>query len=163
MASNLMLLENPWYGQPRRHSRAAKKGVRRSMRNPIAALGTTREWTQGVDLMDATMAVAGLAGATMIPGMIVKDTSTTGKKFLKLAVSLISAVGVGALAKSMVGSAAGKAAVIGGLAGTASQALGMFTSVKIGNPIGTSHRIGVTEATSPTDRNILETPGLIQP
>ena len=56
----LMLLENP---------RRRRRGYRR---NPgaLALPGTMREWTQGIDLMDAGAAVGGLAMATMIPGMI---------------------------------------------------------------------------------------------
>jgi len=110
---------------------------RRSRRNPVGALalpGTVREWTQGVDLMDAAAAVGGLAASTMIPGMIVKTTVTTWDKILKLAISLGAAVGAGSVARSMVSPSAGRAAIIGGIAGTAAQAITMTTGIQIGGP-----------------------------
>ena len=136
---SLMLLENPYY-RPRRKRRG--KGRKNPMARALALPGTFREWTQGVDLMDAGAAVGGLAAATMLPGMLVRDTSTMGRKFMKLLVSLGAAMGAGALGKAMISASAGKAAIIGGIAGTSAQALGMFTTIKIGQPGG--RRIGET-------------------
>jgi len=135
-----MLLENPYYN-PRRKRRGRRKNPMARAR-ALALPGTFREWTQGVDLMDAGAAVGGLAAATMLPGMLVRDTSTMGRKFMKLLVSLGAAMGAGALGKAMISASAGKAAIIGGIAGTSAQALGMFTNIKIGQPVG--RRIGET-------------------
>ena len=146
MAGNLMLLENPY--RRRRHAR----------RNPISsATSTFKGWTQGVDAMDIVAAGAGLVSASMIPGMLVKDTTTTSKKLMKLVAALGSAIVVGYALKSAIGPSAGKAAVIGGLAGTATQAIGMFTSFQIGRPsvagpIRTMHSLGMP-ATMPSSSN----------
>ena len=148
MRESLMLLENPYRRRIRRRRNPAKAGA-------LALPGTAREWTQGVDLMDAGCAVGGLAASTMLPGLLIKPSAgatelTTMQKVLKVLVSLGAAIGAGALGRSVVSPAAGKAAVIGGIAGTAAQALGMFTGIKIGQPkmLG-SRRLGVTETISP--------------
>lgn len=121
-------------------------------RNPgaLAMPATFREWTQGVDLMDAGAAVGGLAASTMIPGTIVKVTETGWQKFLKIVVSLGCALGAGALGRAMVSPSAGKAAVIGGVAGTTAQAIGAFTGFTIGEKRLTSRHIGVTTPISPS-------------
>ena len=166
----LMLLENPWYGEPRRHSRAAKKGHRGrnptyiapydyykpSIRQTVSVPGYVkrlpgernpkggtmkkslagaipREWTQGVDLMDVGSAVAGLAAAGIIPGMVVTTTATGMQKFLKILTSVGVAFAAGFVFRN-VSSSAGKAAVLGGLAGAATQAIGTYTNVQIGRP-----------------------------
>jgi len=155
MESELLLLENPmgygnpWYGQPIRHSRAAKKGKRRKKRklsksrrrNPIMrkntlAMGTTwREWTQGASAMDIGAAVGGLAASSMIPGMLVKDTTTNTKKALKLAASFGIAVAAGSVGKAVLGDNAGKAAVLGGMTGFGVQLLSALTGVQIGGQL----------------------------
>ncbi len=72
---------------------------RRARRNP-AITGTVKEWSQGVDAMDAVGAGAGLVVATMLPGMIIKDTSTILNKVLKLGVSALAAFAAGAVGKA---------------------------------------------------------------
>ena len=154
----LMLLENPY--NPRRRRRAR----RNPLANPFAATATLKEWTQGVDMMDAAGALGGLAAATMIPGMIIKDTSTTGKKVMKLVVALGCAIGAGAIGRSVSSPSVGKAAVIGGVAGTAAQALGLFTSIKVGDKLAlSSRRIGDTNVLSPRMTREGETVSIIQP
>ena len=146
----LMLLENPYRRRIRRRRNPAKAGA-------IALPGTVREWTQGVDLMDAGCAVGGLAASTMLPGLLIKPSAgatelTTMQKVLKLAASLGAALGAGALGKAMVSPKAGKAAVIGGVAGVAVTGLGLFTGIKIGSPKALSAPIrhfGATETISP--------------
>ena len=157
MAQYLELLENP-----RRKKRSQRynpigfdefnnpitfynpRRKRRKRRNPMAKAlampGTFKEWTQGVDLMDAGAAVGGLAASTMIPGMVIKTTDTGGQKFMKLLVSLGCAIGAGALGKAMINVGAGKAAITGGIAGTAAQAIGMFTTFQIGQPTHIANR-----------------------
>ena len=163
----LMLLENPGF-----NSFGMMNPRRRRRRNPVArsrslALPSTmRGWTQGVDLMDAGAAVGGLAASTMIPGMIVKDATTIGGKLTKLAVSLGSALGAGALGKTMISPSAGKAAIIGGVAGTAAQALGMFTNIQIGEQSSTRRvirRIGDTMEVSPASTREGERVSIIEP
>lgn len=176
----LMLLENPRRRRRRRRSYYNPVGVddfgnpimleqnrrrRRRRSNPMAIRGTMREWTQGVDLMDAGAAVGGLAMSTMIPGMLVKDTTTLTGKLLKLSASLGSAIGAGAIGRAMISPSAGKAAIIGGVAGTAAQALGMFTSIEIGQRrlLGSGRRVGATETISPRVVSEGEQTGIILP
>ena len=155
----LALLENPWRN-PRRRGRK---------RNPARALAMpqpVRGWMQGVDLMDAGAALGGLAASTTIPAMLVKDTTTMGGKLLKLVASLGSALAAGQLGKMVISPSAGKAAVIGGVAGTAAQALGMFTSIKIGGSqrlLGPGRSIGAQEIISPPMTREEEVVSLIQP
>ena len=136
----LDMFENPgWFGDSRGHSAAARKGwkTRRGynpIENPLSGLATVKDWTMDIGVMQAAGGIGGLAAATMIPGAIVKDTTTTGKKFLKLLVGFGCAVGAGALGNAMVSREVGQAAVVGGLAGLGASALGAFTSVQIGAP-----------------------------
>lgn len=131
--------DNPWYGQPRRHAKAARKGARRRRRrnpimaNPIAMPRQLRVWTKGQGLVEAAAAAGGLAASTMLPGAVIKDTFTTGAKMGKLALALGAAVAAGMVGDS-ISASAGKAAVVGGLAGTVAQGLAMFTAIQIGGP-----------------------------
>ena len=160
----LMLLENPYMGgfdylgglNPKR---------RKHRRNPMArALALPAGWTQGVGLMDAAAAVAGLAASTMIPGMIVKTADTTGSKVLKLAVSLGAAIAAGMVFKR-IAPGSSKAAVVGGMAGTVATALSMFTGIKIGGPLAlpSGRRIGETTMISPSFTREGERVSMIQP
>lgn len=185
--AELILLENP--RRKRRRNRYNPAGFdnlgnpifleggrqmrnpRRRSRNPkaLALPGTMREWTQGVGVMDAAAAAGGLAASTMIPGMIIKDSVTTGQKIMKLLVSLGAAIGAGALGRAMVSPGAGKAAMIGGVAGTAAQAIGMFTNIQIGQQSRaisgrpTSRRLGETVTVSPATTREGETVSVILP
>lgn len=169
----LMLLENPKRRRRRRYNPvgfdefgnpimleggnmyynpyARRRRRRSNPRRALAVPATFREWTQGVDLMDAGAAVGGLAASTMIPGMLVPTTDTMARKLWKLTASLGSAVAAGALGKAMISASAGKAAIIGGVAGTAAQALGMFTNIQIGGRrmLGSGRPIGETMTLSP--------------
>jgi len=173
----LELLENPRTRRPkRRHNPVGfdefgnpvylgggNSMSRRTKRNPATSLAmpkTFREWTQGVDVMDAGAAVGGLSASTMLPGMFIKDTVTTGQKLMKIGASLIAAMGAGALGKAMISSSAGKAAVIGGFAGTFAQALGMFTNIQIGRK---SLQVGETSLVSPATTREAEKVSFIQP
>ena len=157
----LMLLENPhrggrggfnqMYNPYRRH--------RRARRNP-AITGTVREWSQGVDPMDVVGAGAGLVVATIIPGMIIKDSASTINKLLKLGVSALAAFAAGAVGKAAVSTSVGKSAIIGGLAGTATQALAMFAP---GVNIGRSTHVGGSTLISPPPNREGEVVSMIQP
>lgn len=127
MEEELVLLENPYYNPPRRRRR------RRNLvsKNPTQAI--TKEWFQGVDMMDAGAALGGLAASTMLPGMLVKDATTNTEKLLKLTASLGSTAAAGFIFRN-ISASAGKMAIAGGLAGTLTQALSMFTNIQIGNP-----------------------------
>lgn len=102
-----------------------------TMRNPNGARAITRQWFQGVDMMDMGAALGGLAMSTLLPGMFVKDTATTSQKWLKIGASALSAIGAGWIFRN-VSSTAGKYAIAGGMAGTLQQALSTFNIVKIG-------------------------------
>ena len=153
---------NPYDFNPRRR--------RRARMNPAkSATATIKGWTQGADLQDAALAIAGLAASSMIPPMIIKDATTTGNKLAKLGVSLVAAVGAGYLAQRFVGREAGKAAIIGGLAGSGILAIQMVTGYKIGQvaqplslPMGIP-RFGGGEVVSPSPNRESETVGLINP
>lgn len=122
----------------------------------MAMKATFKEWSQGTDIKDVVAAGAGLAASTMLPGFIVKDTTTTSGKIFKLIASAGAALIAGFAVKSIAGPSAGKAAVLGGLAGTATQAINLFRpgtigAHSIGRPVG---RIGIpynTAPNSPTD------------
>lgn len=120
----LMLIENPYY---RSVTHRRKGGKVKS--NPTTAM--TKNLFQDVGLMEAGAALGGLAAATMVPGLVVKTADTTGQKLLKVIVSLGATAAAG-YAFKQVNATAGKMAVAGGLAGTLTQALAMFTNIKIG-------------------------------
>ena len=176
---------NPWYKQPRRHKWAALKGRYgrswkshrnpfggetlnpRRARNPIA--GALGGLTQGVDVMDGVAAVAGLAAATMLPGVIIK--SPTGNKFLKVAIAFGAAFGVSMLMRKFVSSKAGNAAIMGGIAGAGVQLLNTVRPGTIGGElgsgpvrfIGAGGRIGDARLVSPSMSREGENVSLIQP
>lgn len=164
---NLLLEENPamyeFYANPRRrhHKRS---------RNPVArGLTSVRSWTQGVDMMDIAAGTAGFAAAAMLPGIFIKDTTTTMQKWLKIGAAAASAVVVGMLVKRFMSPSAGKAAVIGGLAGTASQAINLLRPGTIGSrtallPAGRPmSRTGASTVVSPSFNREGETVQLIIP
>ena len=123
-----MLIENPLgYYNPYRKKRGGK------MRKNPTTTALTRQWFQGIDMMDAGAALGGLAASTMLPGMIVKDTSTGLGKLWKILAAAGSTVVAGYVFKN-VSSNAGKMAIAGGLAGTLSQTIAMFTNINIGRP-----------------------------
>jgi len=156
-----MLLENPRKkrrGRPRKSRGIGGKiaGLKMpTMKNPFFGIGT----------MEVAGAVGGLAAATIIPSMVVKDTSTTTKKLIKVAVSFAAAVLTGSLARGIVGSEAAKAATFGGIAGAGALTLGTFTSYKIGGgnlalPVG---RIGTADLVSASRNREGEDVSVIQP
>ncbi len=158
---DLLLEENP-FGRRRYHRRS-----RRNPTNPVAALGTLKDWTQGVGLQDAAFAVGGLAAASIIPGIFIKVTDTTTQKLTKIGVALLATVAAGALGNAMIGRKAGQSVVLGGLAGTAAQAIGAFTTYSIGNSrtlaLGSGRRIGESTLVSPPLNREGEMVGIISP
>jgi len=162
--NDIFLEENPfnsYYRNPKRRKR------RNTMKNPKMPKNV-HQFFQGLDAMDAVSALAGFAGASMLPGLIVKTADTNGKKVGKLLLAAGSTGIVGAAAKSITGSMSGaQAAVAGGLAGTLAQAIGMFTSVTIGNKaLASGHatrRIGTSTVVSPSYSREGETVNLITP
>ena len=150
----LMLISNPYgrggrnsayvapysYYKPSARKRVHVPGYVRSgrikggtMKNPVKIGAIGREWFQGVDVMDAGAALGGLMASTMLPGMFVKESSTTMGKLLKLGAALASAAGAGFVFRN-ISATAGKMAVAGGMAGALSQAIGMWTNIQIGRP-----------------------------
>jgi len=145
---NLSYIAPSYYNPSRKRRRKRNTGGSIMRSNPLKALAIPREWSQGIDLTDAGAAVGGLAASTMLPGMLVRVADTTGQKLLKIGASLACALGAGYIAKN-ISPSAGKAAVTGGVAGTVVQALGMFTSIQIGEPKRLSRRIGEKVMVSP--------------
>ncbi len=129
----LMLVENPFMGHRAPVRRKNRKGGNKMKKNPVGSI--TKEWFQGVDAMDAGAALGGLAMTVTIPGLVVKQSTTTTGKLMKLGVSLLSTVGAGFIFRNFSPSA-GRMAIAGGLAGTLSQGIGMFTNIQIGGKIG---------------------------
>ncbi len=100
------------------------------MRNPLA-LGLPKDLFAGMDLMDMGAAAGGLVASTVLPGMIIKDTSTTMGKVLKVGVALGGAALAG-FVFAKVSPKSAKFAVAGGVAGALVQAIGAFTPLKLG-------------------------------
>ena len=126
----LMLLENPY----RRRNVMARRKSRRGG-GALAMPAVAREWFGGMDFMDMGSALGGLAAATMIPGMLVPTAATTMQKLMKVAASFGSAIAAGFVFRN-VSANAGKYAIAGGIAGALAQTIGMFTTIKIGQPMG---------------------------
>jgi len=160
MVRELMLIENPLrgrrgknpvyvapYGYTRRGKRVHVPGYVKHLpgernlrggnmrRNPNGVQAMTKQWFQGVDLMDMGAALGGLTMATLVPGMFVKETATTGQKWLKVGAGALAAIGAGWIFRN-VSPTAGKYAIAGGLAGTLQQALSAFGIVQIGRTSG---------------------------
>ena len=101
--------------------------------NPLGAKALSREWLGGMDVMDMGAALGGLASSTMLPGMFIKETATTGQKILKSVVAFACAAGAGFVFRN-VSPSAGKMAIAGGVAGALAQTIGAFTTIQIGRP-----------------------------
>lgn len=127
---SLMLLENPYSFDYLGNLHPRRKHRRTTMRNPLDTTLGIGKYTQGVSLMDSGAALIGFMAAGYVPGLIVKDTSTTTKKLLKVVTALGTTVATGYALKKMSPSAA-KMAVVGGMAGTLVVALGTFTNIKL--------------------------------
>jgi len=110
----------------------ARRKSRKS--SALAMPAVARQWLGGMDLMDMGAALGGLAAATMIPGILVPTVTTMTQKVMKLLASFGSAIAAGFLFKQ-VSPSASKFAIAGGVAGALAQSLGMFTPIKIGQPI----------------------------
>ena len=155
---------NPWYDQPRRHSRAARRGWRGRTRNPVTALGRSfglQNAAQGVGGEEVLGAVGGFAASSLIPPMIVRDAGTQGGKLMRIAAGVVATVLVGMAARSVSPKAA-RAAIVGGFAGTAIQAIQAFTPLKVMGSLG-SGRMGAAEIVNfPRDEQS-ETVSVIQP
>ena len=158
--SEILLEENPY-----------RSRRRRSRRNPTGSIAmpkNVKSFFQGVSFMDAGLALGGFAGATMLPGIIVKGPAdTTGKKVGKVLLAFGSTGIVGLAAKSVGGMSGAQAAVAGGLAGALAQSLSAFAGVNIGTralPVGRPiRRIGNSTVVSPSMTREGETVSMITP
>ena len=124
---DIELLENPfnpWYGEPIRHSRAAKKGHRR---NPVKALTMKSVTESATDIEGIAGAVGGFAAASMIPSMIIRPVATPSitENLLATGIALLSALGASYIG-SQISAKAGTAALYGGFAGVGAQILSMI-------------------------------------
>ena len=138
---DLLLESNPrrrfMFNPRRRH-------YRRNPTNPISALSKPLESiTGGLPIMEIVAGASGLAAVTIVPNMVVKDSSKITGKLFKLAVGIGTALGVSYLAKSL-GSNAQKAALIGGFAGVTVVGINMLRPGTIGegNLLGPGIREG---------------------
>lgn len=103
-------------------------------KNPVRVKGIARDWFAGLDLMDVGAAAGGLYLSSFVPGLVIKDTTTTMNKVLKIAVAAGSAAGAGMLLKMAKMPSAARFAVAGGLAGTLLQLITMTTGIQVGRP-----------------------------
>lgn len=159
----LLLLENPFH--PGRNPRSGRKKRRNPrMARALALPKTVREWTQGIGIPEAAAAFGGLSATTILPGMLVRDTSTVTGKALKIGAGILSAGAAGALGKSMFDQKVGRAAVIGGMAGVFSQVIAMLGIVQLGGRrVGSVRAIGEGVIASPAVNRQDETVSLINP
>ena len=109
------------------------RGGKMSKRNPVGAKILGKEWLGGMDMMDIGAAAGGLIASSILPGALVKDTTTTTQKIMKIALAFGAAIGAGFVFRN-ISASAGKAAVAGGIAGTVVQAIGAFTTWQVGKP-----------------------------
>lgn len=143
--SKLMMMENPYgYG----FDAAPNPRRKKNRRNPAMSLTKPKTWMQGIGVVDIGAAIIGLWAATSIPAMFVTDTSTTGKKLVKVGVSAASAAVAGFIL-GMARRDAGRAAALGGFAGTAMQALSSFTTYKIIGAGGAPRALGTRFTAAP--------------
>jgi len=105
----------------------------KSMKNPLAVKGITKEWFGGLTFMDMGAALAGLAVTTALPSYLVKDTTTTTNKILKVAAAFGSAALSGFVFRN-ISPSAGKYAVAGGVASALSQTLSVAVGINLGRP-----------------------------
>ena len=112
-------LGNPIYFENPRRSRRKK-----ARRNPVAK-SINKDLTRGVGPKDILAGGVGLAAATILPSMLVKDSTTTTQKILKAGAGVLGAVAAG-FAAYQVDKSIAKSAVIGGLAGVAVNTLNSF-------------------------------------
>ena len=170
----VLLQENPrrrknllydYYGDPFANPRGRKRGRPRKKKAGLFAVGGGQvgKLAQGVDIMDVVGASVGLAAAYMIPPLIVKDTTTTVQKMMRIGVAVAAALGAGYVVRA-VAPAAGKAAVLGGLAGAGVQTIEVIR----GKGIVTGRRmlgpgIGDSMLVSPGLTRSEEAVSLIQP
>jgi len=157
LEENPMRHYNPWYGEPRLHARAARKGHRR---NPVARRIQARRLMQGVSMTDVSAGVASGAAALMLPRLVIAPgvaTPTMTQRWMRLGVAAACALGVGWAARQWIGVSAGNAAVVGGLVGTATEAVnlvspgfiagrGAIRALPAGRPVARATHIGATQA-----------------
>lgn len=162
---DIMMLENPRYRARRRHRRNPAKGVRAITRQ-VPGGKLFKDWMHNVDLMDAGAAVGGLALASWLPFLLVKDIGTPMGKALRIAAGLGTAM-VAGYAGHSVSPSVGKAAVLGSLAGVGAQTFSMLTGRTIAGLLGPGGRrpgrIGETTLVSQPFTREGERVSVIQP
>ena len=117
----MLIEENPYFDSydynPRRRKR--KNPGSKALALPLPK--AIQRYTMGVDVKDAIGASLGLVMAGAIPGMIIKNATTTMNKVLTLVVAGGTALVAGMVAKTALGQSAGRSAIIGGLGGVTIQ------------------------------------------
>ncbi len=133
-----MIEENPYFGgygysNPRRRSHKRNSGL---FGNPMS-LAKTKTWTAGVGVADLIAGAAGMWASAYIPGLFVRDTSTTGKKILKIVAAILVAGVSGAVVKGVTKNPQmAKAATFGGMLGVTTNVISMVSGVQIGKSGG---------------------------
>lgn len=161
--SEILLQENPRRRRRKARRRNPTKGI---VRNPIATQNI-RDFYQGVSPSDAMFAVGGLAGTTVLPGMVVRNTASRTNKVIKGAVALGTAGVMGLAARALTNDKGNaQAAVIGGMSGALAQIIGAWSGVQIGGKSligGGKRKVGNARVVSPGVRRESETVSLITP
>jgi len=154
---------NPWYGQSRRHSLAARRGHRRS-RNPVASIARgfgLQNVTQGVGAEEVLGAVGGFSASLLVPPMLIKNPSDMTGKLLRVGGGIAVALLAGMAVKTFSPKAA-RGVIIGGLAGTAATAIQAFTPLKVMGMLPSGRLSNAQIVNFPRDEQS-ETVNMIQP
>lgn len=158
--SEILLQENPYR---RRRSR------RRSRRNPVIgnpmSAAKVKRFYQGVTVSDAFYGTAGLAGASLVPGMLIPTATTTTAKLARTVAAFLTAGVLGLAADSIGSGRNAQAAVIGGMAGAISHTFNLWGGIQFAGRrmVGGRRSVGTARVISPGFRRESETVSLITP
>lgn len=166
--SEILMQENPYNPWVKRHYRRSSR--RRSRRNPISAMNPlsvakVQSFYKGVTMKDALFGTVGLAGASLVPGMVIPNATTTTRKLARTVLAFFTAGVLGLAAESVGDKMNGRAAVIGGMAGAIAHTANLWAGIKFAGRTGISgsRRVGAARIVSPSFRRESETVSLITP
>lgn len=104
------------------------------MKNPMGMTGV-KKWFGGMTAIDAGMALAGVSLTTAMPNYIVKDTTTTTGKAMKLAVAFGSAA-LSTMVANKISPTAAKFTAGACVASALLQTLSITAGINLGQPRG---------------------------
>lgn len=126
-------------------------------------------YTGGITPAEIVAGGAGLAGASMLPGVFIKTVAVTGtEKAIKIGASALAALAVGYVFR-MQSARAGRAAILGGLSGVGVQLVNTLRpgTIEAGRPsgrlLGPGKRVGEAATISPAMQRTDENVTLIRP